>query len=893
MTASAAEQDALLDLFDELLALNEPGRVQRLALLDASIAAMLRAMLVADARAGNALPEVPFASMAGSWDGLEPGQVLGSFELRRLVGRGGMGQVYLGQRLGDVQQLAAIKVQLPLVATDETLRRFRLERQMLAGLEHPAIARLIECGEDAQGRPYYAMEWIDGVSIDRYCDDNRLDLRSRLQLFVQLCDGVDYAHRHLVVHRDIKTSNIMVTTEGQPKLLDFGIAKALDAPTAAMESTATHARFFSPHHAAPEQVRGEAITIGCDVYALGVLLYQLLSGLRPYELEGLSPREVEERICEWAPAAASERLMALQRSDRNGADYFARQRGNARSGALIQALRGDLDRIVLHALRKRPEERYASAAELRADIKRYLAGEAVLARGMGRGYRMRKFVGRHRVATALAVGFVIALSVFTLVLGFQAAALRNERDEVARQLLRVDQERRHAEQVTGFIEQTFALADPNLTLGRKLTVNDVLDTAVRTIDYTRVDAPELKHRMQMSLVKVMMSLGRYADAIAVMRTTPEGLPMSARLERQRMQAETAIAAGEDQSARDASAQALKLLEQWDRADAESSINTWLTRARALRASQPEQALAAANLALEKLKLQDQPNVELGTPASRLRARLLMVLDRSDEGIAELEALLRLQRSNLPKHHPALLETLRLLAGEATRRGDLPVAMRYVEEQLASAEQVFGADSLRVVYALNSRGNLRTEAGEAAAAIADFSRCIELLTAKVGADHPHVAQTLYNRGEVLRLLSGDAKAAEHDYRRAIAVAQARTGPDPLGQPLFRLGLGSALLDQGFMVEAESEIDKAVAAGARQSQHGLFYGLALGERALLDWRRGQTDDARQHWAEAAPLLAAYAAESNPARGRLERALSHLASNPMQHASRPSHPVSRKTQ
>jgi serine/threonine-protein kinase len=221
-----------------------------------------------------------------------------------------MGQVYRGRRLGDVEQHAAIKVQDPLRIDADTARRFRLERQMLARLEHPAIARLIESGEDARGRAYYAMEWIDGVTIDRWCDEQRLDPRARVALFLRLCDGVDYAHRHLVVHRDLKAGNVLITRDGQPRLLDFGIAKALaadasGADTPDADATAAQARYFSPSHAAPEQVRGEAISVACDVYALGVMLYQLVCGLRPYELDGLSAAEIEQRICEAVPPPPS------------------------------------------------------------------------------------------------------------------------------------------------------------------------------------------------------------------------------------------------------------------------------------------------------------------------------------------------------------------------------------------------------------------------------------------------------------------------------------------------------------------------------------------------------------------------------------------------------------
>ncbi len=868
MTAAAAEQDALLDLFDELLTLNEPEQAQRLALLDPQTAHMLRSMLVADARPDSGLPEVPFASVASSWDGLEPGQTLGNFELLRLVGRGGMGQVYLGRRLGDVQQLAAVKVQLPLVATDETLRRFRLERQMLASLEHPAIARLIECGEDAKGRPYFAMEWIDGVSIDAYCDQNKLGLKARLQLFAQLCDGVDYAHRHLIVHRDIKTSNIMVTTEGQPKLLDFGIAKALDTPAAAMDNTATHARFFSPNHAAPEQVLGAAITIGCDVYALGLLLYQLLCGLRPYELTGLSPREVQAQICELTPPAASVRLAALQRSDGAAANLLAQQRGSARSATLIHALHGDLDRITLHALRKRPEERYANVAELRADVQRYLAGEAVLARGMGRGYRLSKFVGRHKVATALAAGFSIALCIFLLTLMLQAAALRRERDEVARQLQRVKVEQARAEQVTAFIEQTFAQANPAQALGKKLTIDDVIDAGARTLNYAQFDDPELRHQMQLSLARVMQSLGRDAEAASLVADIDPQLPATRRLASLSLQSESVAFSGDTAEAMRLSDEAERLLaNEPDIAGAEAG-HAWLARGRVLRiAGERKAALAAAERAIALLNPSVDSEFVRYSEALRLRARVLLGLGESAPAQAQLSELLQLQRQRLPRYHPAKLDTYRLLSFELTLTGKLEEADTLLAEYVASAEKVFGADSLQLAFALNGRAILRTEQGDRDRASSDYDTTLAILRKRLGEDSATVGLTMANAAE-MELLLGDASAAEARYREAVAIAKRNDDSHGENVAYLRLGLGSALSDLGRLDAALPHIDAGLS--GLSAVKGLTYALATGEKALWLARKGRLQQSAALWQEAQPILARETPPSNRARQRLERSL-----------------------
>ncbi len=874
MTASAAEQEALLDLFDELLALDTSARAHRLAKLDSSQAALLRAMLVADTRPDKQLPEVPFASLAQRWDGLELGQQLGSFELVRLVGHGGMGQVYLGQRIGEVQQRAAVKIQLPLVASDETLRRFRLERQMLAGLEHPAIARLIECGEDARGRPFYAMEWVDGVAIDRYCDDAKLDLKARLRLFTQLCEGVDYAHRHLVVHRDIKASNIMVTHDGQPKLLDFGIAKSLDAPTGMMDSTATHARFFSPNHAAPEQVRGASISVGCDVYALGILLYQLLSGLRPYELEGLSPKEVEAQICEHTPPAPSVRLAALAQADATAAERLAQQRGGARSAALIQALRGDLDRIVLHALRKRPEERYAGAAELRADVQRFLDGEAVQARGMGRWYRAGKFIGRHRLATALTLSFFVALSALSVVLWIQAASLRSQRDAMVRQLRRTEIEQTRAEQVTAFIEQTFAQADPNFALGEKLTVSDVLNTGARTLDYAQFDDPELRHRMQITLAGVMQSLGRYKEAAALLADIDPRLAAAQQLASMSLRAQSLAFDGDIDNAMQLSTAAMTLLSGNESIGRFDQANTWLARGRVLRVADDKGAgLSAADRAIALFDPVVASEYLAYGQALRLRARLLLSLGQTAAARAQFEALFASQQKRLPAHHPAMLDTLTFLSSLYTNAGELDKAQATLTRQIESARIVFGEEALQLAFALNGRGALHTELGHLQEGRADYAQSLRIMRLRLSPEHPNVPLVLRNMGE-LELLIGDPNQALAHYREAVALAADSTAPDAGNRAISRLGLGSALSDAGRLDEALPEIEAGLA--GLSAVKGMTYALAIAEKALWLARKGRIEESGKLWAEAEPILDRELAPSNRSRQRLERSLGLLGSN-----------------
>ncbi|HET6899795.1 MAG TPA: serine/threonine-protein kinase, partial [Vicinamibacteria bacterium] len=315
---------------------------------------------------------------------------IGHYRVLRELGRGGMGTVYLAERdEPGMRKTVAVKVVSRGMDSAFVLRRFRTERQILAGLEHPGIARLYDGGTTDEGLPYFVMEYVDGEDLVAYCDRHHLPVRTRLQLFLRVCEAVQYAHQGLVVHRDLKPSNILVTAAGEPKLLDFGIAKLLgpQAGEDGDEQTASVVRLLTPDFASPEQVRGDRVTTASDVYALGVVLYEVLSGRRPYRLKGGTAAQLERAILERDVEAPS---TALARD-------------------LRRQLRGDLDNVVLKALRKDPAERYATAAELADDVRRYLDGFPVRAAPDRPAYRIRKFLRRHRTAVTAGAAVILSL----------------------------------------------------------------------------------------------------------------------------------------------------------------------------------------------------------------------------------------------------------------------------------------------------------------------------------------------------------------------------------------------------------------------------------------------------------------------------------------------------
>lgn len=361
-----------------------------------------------------------------------PARRIGAWQLIREVGHGGMGTVFLAERTDrDFEMRVALKVINRGMDTDTIVRRFRTERRILAGLEHPGIARLIDGGTTDDGLPFFVLEYVEGKPIDAWCDARRLGVRARLELFRKVCAAVAFAHQSLVVHRDLKPGNILVTEEGEPKLLDFGLATFLGPdPRESRDQTVSPAKLLTPGYASPEQVRGELITTATDVYSLGVLLYVLLSGRRPYEAPEDSPEELVRVVCVKEPGRPSgEALNPVEGPPT--ADELAARRGTSRYG-LARQLEGDLDTIVLKALRKEPARRYASVERLSEDIRRHLDGRPVTARTDSFWYRNGKFLRRNRLAVTAIVLLGMALLAGSATTAWQARIANAQRARAER-----------------------------------------------------------------------------------------------------------------------------------------------------------------------------------------------------------------------------------------------------------------------------------------------------------------------------------------------------------------------------------------------------------------------------------------------------------------------------
>src|ERR1700757_5280685 len=486
------------EIKEKLLAALELQPAQRSAYLaridavDPVLREELDSLIACHERSGTDFLNEPLAQVTSALASqAEPeqflGQRVGSYQIMGQIGAGGMGEVYRAFRADDeYKKKVAIKLVRAGQASDFVVNRFRNERQILASLDHPNIARLLDGGTTENGAPYFVMELIEGLPIDEYCDTHKLSITERLKLFVQVCSAVQYAHQHLFIHRDIKPSNVLVTSEGVPKLLDFGIAKILEGGTevAQLEPTLTFFRALTPGFASPEQVKGATITTSSDIYSLGVVLYVLLTGRSPYQMSKARSEEITRAVCEVEPEKPS---FVVRRAISDGkdtgqntpADLAALREGSVEK--LGNRLRGDLDDIVLMALRKESQRRYASVEQFANDIERHLASLPVLARKDTLWYRTSTFVRRHRfgVAATCAIGLTLLISLIATIGANRVARRQAElaRTERARAERRFNDVRNLANSLLFDIHDSIENL-PGATAARKVLV----DRAVQYLD---------------------------------------------------------------------------------------------------------------------------------------------------------------------------------------------------------------------------------------------------------------------------------------------------------------------------------------------------------------------------------------------------------------------------
>jgi eukaryotic-like serine/threonine-protein kinase len=770
------------------------------------------------------------------------GRVLGNYRLVSVLGHGGTGTVYLAER-ADRQYSAQVAIKIVdsgSLHVDLGLR-FRAERQILASLNHANIARLLDAGETPEGQPFLVMEYVHGEPLDRFCDQRQLDLHARLRLFLEICNAVQYAHQNLVVHRDLKPANILVTVEGAPKLLDFGIAKLLDSGEAAavLALTRMNDRLLTPEYASPEQILGRPVTTASDVYALGVVLYELLTGLRPYTVPAsASQLELERSICVTDPVRPSAAVRRFMGSPALGehADIgvLAAARG-VTPEKLARRLSGDIDAIVMRALRKEPERRYASVEQFAADLRRYLAREPVGARQGNWIYYSQRFARRHAFGVSAGAAFFVFVIAFGVAMSIQTQRIAAERD-------RATQENAIAERVSEFMLSIFGASDPFESHGKVVTARQLLDQAGRNIRGDVSQPPEVRARLLEAIGRAYNRQNEYALAVSFLEQglhirnqmeEPDGAQIASMMSElsnaQRLlgdlpAAEKTLRAALDLTKQHRNERSLTyamLLSNLGRGELQvgniSAAHRYLEESLALNKAlrdprDPEIAVLLLLLSSVYLWSDDLPAAERASRAAvdifreqvaemhpdRVQAELrlaevLLAQDRADEADPLFQKSLEAHRTLYGSNSRQEADVLDSLASVRRAQGSLAEAEGYSRRALASMRAALGDEHFMTGYFSAALGShlLRSRKFEEAERLVQQS--LKIYEKTLPADHQYVAASEHVLGEIY-LESGRYSAAEATLTAAMnrwkrtksAEWRAARSQSALGEVLFRTG-----------------------------------------------------------------------------------------------------------
>jgi serine/threonine-protein kinase len=891
-------------LFDEALQQrpeDREGWIERVCAKDTAVADELRALLRADAQSSGIL-ERPFHVIADKLglavqdeNALRIGTLLGPYRLKALLGSGGMGRVYRAERDdGAFAQTVALKLIRSEKLTDFAHARFLLERRILARLSHPHIAHLIDGGINESGEPWFAMEYVDGQPLLAWCDARSLNVRARLLLMLDICAAIEFAHARLIIHRDIKPANVLVDHRGAAKVLDFGIAKLLSDEEDGALATAMQTRLLTPEYAAPEQIRGEAITTATDVHALGLLLYELLCGQRAYGFGGQSSFDVQRDMLDRDAQTMTERIAQVATEDAEQANRLALQRQRD-VPALRRELRGDLQHVVDKALRKQPEERYPNVTGLADDIRRYLAAEPVIAAGGARWYRLRKFVQRWRGAVISA-----ALIATVVIVGIIAVGVESHRANQA--AARAESEAQTANSVRDFLVDVFNAADPQNALGKPPNALELLDSGARRIEGELASQPRLQAQLFDAVGTIYSNLGQYSSAIAMLRKgraaltqTADGassaladqldfdqssvvgkaLPGVTATQAKALREEArplldALIAKQRTLPPDSRALFVKALvtrsqlekNVGDAAASEATLREAIAQARA-QGRAGELDLAAALLVLGNVLIDTHRNIDalacdreavaiylrrldsrnpLLTQAQGELANNLSETGAAGEAIELMRRVTQVQRDVLGETHPAYAASLVRLGDILVRNDEFTAAEPLFVQALQVAESVGGKDSDAVAGICNSFAVMKLRQGDTAASRAYEQRALAIWMANHG---PNYSQVLIEQHNLATLEYEDGNYVQ---ARALFLdldeRRRQAGLQPYRQELRSLGRIERML--GHPEKARTLFDEAMARqnaiqSGELSQTSLMVELDL---ARVERDLGNLDAARTY-------------------------------------------------
>jgi serine/threonine-protein kinase len=736
---------------------------------------------------------------------------IGAYQLVRRIGEGGMGTVHLAVRADkEFKKNVAIKVIRKGMDSQEIVARFRRERQILSSLDHPNIAKLLDGGTTEEGLPYFVMEHISGRPLTDYCDSHKLTTRERLELFRLVCSAVQYAHQSLVVHRDLKPANILVTADGIPKLLDFGIAKILnpDVFSGDLPPTATDIRVMTPEYASPEQARGDPVTTSSDIYSLGVILYELLVGRRPYHFTSRNQMEIFRVICEQEPTKPSTAVTEKQEKGTSP------QQGTTPE-KLRKELSGDLDNIILMALRKEPQRRYASIEALSEDLRRYMENQPVQARKGTWTYRSGKYIRRHKAGVATAAVILLLLVSFAVTVTLQNVRISQQRDAAEKAQAKAEAERQKALKVTDFLVKLFEVNDPSQSKGETLTARQILDRGAERLQKELKNQPDVQAELMDRVGVIYKKLGMYDQAESLLR---QALSI-----RKAQFGGDHIAVAESQH--DLGVVMLKM-GQYD--EAEKLLREALAMHRKLLGNEhPGVATDMSDLAIV---LQDQGQLDeaeklyrealamhrklLGNEPPDIATDLHNLADllRDQGQLDEAEKLYRealdIDRKLLGNEHPDVASDLYSLASVLQYQGQLDEVEKLYREALAMHRKLLGNEHPDIATDLNGLASVLQYKGQLDEAEKLFREALAMHRKLLGNEHPHVASDLNSLASVLRD-QGQLDEAEKLLREALAMRRKLLGNEHPYVAVSLAGLAEVLLSAGKAQDAYTLAEEALA------------------------------------------------------------------------------------
>ena len=796
--------------------------------------------------------------------GVAPPNQIGPYRFVEELGRGGMGVVYRAERAdGQFEQQVALKLIKAGMASDATLGRFLHERQILARLEHPHIAHLLDGGV-SDGQPWFAMELVEGQPLTTWCDARKLNVDERIRLFCDVCSAVDYAHRNLVVHRDLKPSNILVTSSGEVKLLDFGIAKLLGGENEAQTQfqTGLDVRPATPEYGAPEQLRGEPVSTATDVWALGAVLYELLSGRPPHEFKNRSLDGVLTVLEETTPARPSSRVASAAAACRA---TTARR--------LERNLTGDLDTVVLKTLRREPDRRYAGAHELADDLKRYMMGLPVEARPASWSYRGRRFLQRHWLAAGMTALLVAALTLGLVATAWQARRATRERD-------RAQREAERTEHVKEFLVDLFQASEPSQARGHEISATDLLERGIEKIETEFVNEPDLRTELLGTVARATRSLGDYERGAAIYRRAlelEEQHPKSDALRRADLLAGLGKAYTEllqPVEAEKALRMALDLREQHaggDSLEVASTLNELGVALLVKNEWQEAEIFLRRALEVHRRVLGDDDVLTLATHYNL--AACLLELGEYQTADQALETIAGRQRLILGDH-PDFTQTLSTRAEVRKQLGDYIGATRLAEEAVEIRTRILGEEHPRTMVSTNNLAVLLLSTGDDARAEHLMRATHEQLVRQFGPHHPYAALA---KGNLARVLTerGGFEEADALLSEALSIHRENSGPDGVRVAEIQIRRAEATLwAGGSLSHPAAEIDRALDV-LRAEQDPEVDGLARAVvvAAAIQANLSRTDEAEELYRSALALQIEHHGEDRPAIAGMRHALGDL--------------------